>query len=1002
MGPMSTPSIHETGGAAPPGGPSVKDLIKKFEPASQTTSPFKASVSENTEKLAPQAKTILSTGDPKVSQDSDAKILKAKVSSESTNSTTQKIFQKSINTTKNDAPVLQRWSGAQAAPPTQAKQLFIAKEATKLVNNLEISQSRMRNGDSKVSPQQFQSHVEDAHNKMLETAGQTVDNTQANKELKDAHDKLCTMANPKRSTQMQMKYELKVAMSFAQLGEKVTGETLHKQVDQFLQGKGVKESHIQQEAKFYNVSPQTAKLILADRHLRSATNEKTPAKVAQHYERLTGEKLTPENFEEKLTSFLKENGISDSTIDKEAKGLNISKQQAVLQMANRLIAYKEGGLSDVSPSLVERQEVTGYDMGLINIVEKQFKKNVHHTSSQNYSEVTLDGKKFDIITTSKQNLANVDAKHAHLHQIGATIVEKYLAKGSFGKVGTSSEYYSISKPSDRQQTVLKQELKPADEDDEDDEDGTTIGDSTSPPLENVSAKKSEAPTAVVTPEPAPVEEEEEYYGTSVYAAPTLKDLSNHPLAEMVFQDGVMKKQTAPKDYDPQDMSQYVTNDSVTRANVDVRFAIDLYNYLKPFVENDTFPPGVSKSTDLTKLATLCENAIETKENSIKKSQQYHAEMKGYMQPLPAKELDIKGNKFLDFYKNVLADMHEKGEYTNGFTKETAEGTLKDIDNILAKRGENLKEISQLVATQNVNESEFDREIDFLMLLQGPGVVKVHSIKTVSQPEATSGTQEAKAPVVEKAIEMERCGFEIKPGVTCVTITDLIQARKDGKLTKEEYNAVISKGMGPVLGALKRMHDMGIIHRDIKPDNILIDKNGQFVMNDFGTLCYTHGDVTYSEIKCSPAYAGPELIPNHGQNLHYHSPSGAKSKEIFPPGDSFIPGNTSAKSDSWSLGITFYELFNPELSGTDQEYHPALTLASKQDAPPPSSPDNPMLVQMSKLLTNDAVRSEYDQAYPEPTDKNSVDHLVWQLTRPNPHDRPDINQVIDFFKDKTEF
>jgi serine/threonine protein kinase len=58
---------------------------------------------------------------------------------------------------------------------------------------------------------------------------------------------------------------------------------------------------------------------------------------------------------------------------------------------------------------------------------------------------------------------------------------------------------------------------------------------------------------------------------------------------------------------------------------------------------------------------------------------------------------------------------------------------------------------------------------------------------------------------------------------------LLDQMKRGALTPEEAVRV----MIPVVDALQAAHDKGIIHRDIKPHNILISKSGQVFVSDFG-------------------------------------------------------------------------------------------------------------------------------------------------------------------------
>src|SRR5688572_14233054 len=60
-----------------------------------------------------------------------------------------------------------------------------------------------------------------------------------------------------------------------------------------------------------------------------------------------------------------------------------------------------------------------------------------------------------------------------------------------------------------------------------------------------------------------------------------------------------------------------------------------------------------------------------------------------------------------------------------------------------------------------------------------------------------------------------------------TLRDLLQAR--GRLTVGEAFAVLE----PVLSGLTAAHRAGIVHRDVKPENVLISTDGQVKVADFG-------------------------------------------------------------------------------------------------------------------------------------------------------------------------
>jgi predicted Ser/Thr protein kinase len=81
--------------------------------------------------------------------------------------------------------------------------------------------------------------------------------------------------------------------------------------------------------------------------------------------------------------------------------------------------------------------------------------------------------------------------------------------------------------------------------------------------------------------------------------------------------------------------------------------------------------------------------------------------------------------------------------------------------------------------------------------------------------------------------------------------------------------------------LAAAHERGVIHRDLKPQNIMLDKRGQVVIMDFGLAAVANSLRGAEARNGTPAYMSPEQLR----------------------GDS-----VSAKSDIYALGLIIYELF----------------------------------------------------------------------------------------------
>ena len=133
------------------------------------------------------------------------------------------------------------------------------------------------------------------------------------------------------------------------------------------------------------------------------------------------------------------------------------------------------------------------------------------------------------------------------------------------------------------------------------------------------------------------------------------------------------------------------------------------------------------------------------------------------------------------------------------------------------------------------------------------------------------------------------------------------------------------GLG-VLGALKAAHRAGVMHRDVKPGNVLLGEDGRVVLTDFG-LATVPGDPNVTRtglVLGSPAYIAPERARD---------------------------GTFGPEADLWSLGATLYAA----VEGQSPYARPSAiaTLAALATEPPPvARRAGPLKAVLAGLLQKD--------------------------------------------------
>ncbi|MFY1634120.1 serine/threonine-protein kinase [Solwaraspora sp. WMMB335] len=143
------------------------------------------------------------------------------------------------------------------------------------------------------------------------------------------------------------------------------------------------------------------------------------------------------------------------------------------------------------------------------------------------------------------------------------------------------------------------------------------------------------------------------------------------------------------------------------------------------------------------------------------------------------------------------------------------------------------------------------------------------------------------------------------------------------------------GLG-VLGALRSAHLSGVMHRDVKPGNVLLGHDGRVVLTDFG-LATVPGDPNVTRtglVLGSPAYIAPERART---------------------------GSAGPEGDLWSLGATLYAA----VEGQSPYARPtaiATLSALATEPPPPARRAGPLKPVLAGLLRKDPLtRMKADEA-----------------------------------------
>jgi len=180
--------------------------------------------------------------------------------------------------------------------------------------------------------------------------------------------------------------------------------------------------------------------------------------------------------------------------------------------------------------------------------------------------------------------------------------------------------------------------------------------------------------------------------------------------------------------------------------------------------------------------------------------------------------------------------------------------------------------------------------------------------------------------------------------------------KHGKINIKEIIEIIYQ----IINGLIYLHSIGVIHRDIKMENILIGKDKSIKIADYGISCFIDIENSCSIRKGIPENVSPQVL---NKNLIKNA-TDEEIKKIY------------ISNDIWALGILFFILCN--------HYHPFYDEEISND-------------ELIYNIKYNNIQSNYNGSYNMKYNNELINTIINKMLEKDINKRPNLFQILSYIE-----